>query len=78
MQPSELIWVQGMTIVLGLLVAMPLIALTVWLTRRTKLPPRALPFAVALGILAFLVASRLNTTIVGLTGLDSPAPATFP
>lgn len=67
--PFELIWVQVTTIVLGLLVAAPLIAVAVWLTRRTTLPIRGLPFALGLGALAFQVSARLNTAFVDATGM---------
>lgn len=70
-EPSELIWVQVVGMALGLLVAMPLAALAVWLCRRTSITAAGLGFAAALGILAVLVVTRLNTAIVEVTALDS-------
>lgn len=61
LEPPELIWIHVTTIVLGLLVATPLIALTIWLGRRTSLPLGSFPFALSLGIFAFLVTSRIDT-----------------
>lgn len=65
----ELVWIHVTAIVLGLLVAIPLIVAIVWLARRTSLPLRSLPFAVGLGAAAFLVAGALNTRIVDATGM---------
>ncbi len=61
---SELVWIQVITVVLGLVVAIPLLAMLVWLAMRTSLPMRSLPFAVGLGVGAFLVAAAINTAIV--------------
>jgi RsiW-degrading membrane proteinase PrsW (M82 family) len=61
---SELIWVHLTAIVLGLIVAIPALAIIGWLARRATVPAGAVALAVLLGAFVFLLAAHVNDLIV--------------
>jgi RsiW-degrading membrane proteinase PrsW (M82 family) len=73
-QASELVWVHGTAIVLGLIVAIPALAVIGWLARRADVPAGAVVLAVLLGALVFLLAAHVNDLIVLTLGLVPGEP----
>jgi RsiW-degrading membrane proteinase PrsW (M82 family) len=63
-EASELVSIHGMAIVLGLVVAIPALAVIGWLARRADVPAGAVALAVLLGGLVFLLAAHVNDLIV--------------
>jgi RsiW-degrading membrane proteinase PrsW (M82 family) len=68
-EAGALVWVQGMAIVLGLIVAAPAFALISHLGRRAGVPLGAGVLAVSTGMFSFLVAAQVNDAIVVWLGL---------
>ena len=73
--PTELIWIHSAAIVLGLIVAIPAIAIIGWLARRAQVPLGAVALAVLLGALAFLLAVHVNDLVVLSLDLVPGGPA---
>lgn len=68
-EAGALIWVHGMAIALGLIVAAPAFALISHLGRRAGVPLGAGVLAVSTGVFSFLVAAQVNDAIVVWLGL---------
>ena len=73
--PTELIWIHGTAIVLGLIVAIPAFVAIGWLARRARVPLGAVALAVLLGAFAFLLAAHVNDLIVLSLDLVPGLPA---